>query len=87
MMLKEFFELEGYEVLQASDGVIAAGAAAEYLPDLITMDMRMPGTPGLEAVRAIRSNPKTKHIPILMCTGENKVEDIDESLRAGADDY
>ncbi|MBI4386990.1 MAG: response regulator, partial [Elusimicrobia bacterium] len=40
-----------------------------------------------EAVRAIRSNPKTKHIPILMCTGENKVEDIDESLRAGADDY
>ncbi len=62
-------KMEKYEVMSASDGLAGLLRACEELPDLIILDVYMPGEPGFYALRNLKSDSKTKDIPVIMLTG------------------
>ncbi|MCU0480836.1 MAG: response regulator [Anaerolineae bacterium] len=76
-----------YNVLLANGGESALKILGHESPDLIVMDVRMPGMDGYELCRAVKSNPKTAHIPVIMITAlELNAEEIQKITDAGADD-
>ena len=77
----------GYRVLEAGDGAQAVDVARRELPDLVLMDVTMPGTSGWNAVRTLKESPETHHIPIIVVTGLASTWDRDASLAAGCDEY
>jgi DNA-binding response OmpR family regulator len=86
-LLKGSFTSEGFSVETASNGVDGIRRAEEWAPDLVILDLMMPGMDGFEVCRMLKSRPVTANIPILMLTA--RVEEIDKvkGLRLGADDY
>ena len=78
---------EGFEVLTAADGQDGLRRAKTSVPDLVVLDLMLPGLDGLQVCRQIRSDPKTQSIRILMLTA--KSEEVDEivGFNMGADDY
>lgn len=78
---------EGFQVESASDGEQGVTAAQRGNPDLVILDVMMPGINGLEVCRRLRSNPTTRDVPILMLTAKDEVSDRILGLRTGADDY
>ena len=86
-VVKYFLELEGFEVIVAADGVAGRDIAIRECPDVIVSDVNMPGMNGLEMVKALRLNPRTANVRVLMLTSEASVESETEGLAAGADDY
>src|SRR5579883_1559209 len=87
----EFIKLglkyEGFLVEAAADGPQGLAAAQRINPDLIILDIMLPGMDGLEVCRRLRANPTTKDIPILMLTAKDDVSDRITGLDTGADDY
>ena len=83
--LARALEFEGYEVITAPDGVDALNQATSDEPDLIVLDVMMPGFDGLEVARKLRA--KGNAVPILMLTARHEVTDRVQGLDAGADDY
>jgi two-component system response regulator MprA len=79
-------ELEGYRVTQASNGLEALNKVRDELPDLVILDVMMPGLDGLEVCRQLRASPNGD-VPILMLTAKDAVPDRVAGLDAGADDY
>jgi len=77
----------GYETILASNGKEAVEMAAAQLPNLIMMDILMPGMDGLEATRLIRQNPKTRSIPIMAVTALSSRKDKKKCLQSGCDDF
>ena len=77
----------GYRVLEAGDGAEAVEVAQRELPNLVLMDVTMPGTSGWNAVRTLKEDPDTRHIPIIVVTGLASTWDRDASLAAGCDEY
>lgn len=77
----------GIDMLQAYNGEEAVAAAEKDKPDLILMDAEMPVLDGFEACTLLKRNPKTKHIPVIMCTGFSGMEDVNKATMAGADGY
>ena len=77
----------GYQYLGAQSGAKAIRIADHEVPDLIILDIMMPGMDGLEVCRRLRANPRTADIPILVVTAKAQPEDRIEALEAGADDY
>lgn len=71
--LKLLIELEGYEAIEASDGLDACSKAAGELPDLILMDLRLPGMDGDDAARLIHAQPKNSAVPILCVSSYSKL--------------
>jgi two-component system alkaline phosphatase synthesis response regulator PhoP len=86
-VVKYFLELEGFEVIVAADGLAGRDIAVRECPDVIVSDVKMPGMDGLEMVKALRLNPRTANVRVLMLTSEASVESETEGLAAGADDY
>jgi two-component system response regulator MprA len=78
---------EGFQVESASDGEQGITAAQRVSPDLIILDLMLPGIDGLEVCRRLRANPITRDIPVLMLTAKDEVRDRITGLRTGADDY
>lgn len=78
---------EGFEVEVASNGEQGLMLAQRINPDLIILDVMMPGINGLEVCRRLRSNPTTTDIPVLMLTAKDDVNDRILGLQTGADDY
>jgi two-component system sensor histidine kinase/response regulator len=76
-----------YKFSQAMNGQMACDVAKKRLPDLIIMDWEMPIMNGYDALIAIKNNPITKDIPIVMATGRSSGGDLDNALNAGAADY
>lgn len=78
---------EGFEVVHAADGQDGLRRAQSILPDLVLLDLMLPVIEGLEVCRQLRSDPKTREIPILMLTARS--EEVDEivGFHMGADDY
>jgi len=78
---------EGYEVHSANDGQEGLRRAFSIVPDMILLDLMLPVIEGLEVCRQLRTDPRTKDIPILMLTA--KTDEVDEVIgfRMGADDY
>ncbi len=83
------FNLERQEmkVLTADSGLTALQIAREQLPDLIVLDLMLPGMDGFGVFRELRDDRRTCHIPILMLTAKGEVDDRIAGLEAGADDY
>ncbi len=86
-VVKYFLELEGFEVAVAKDGLIGLEAAKRELPQVIVTDFNMPGMDGVVMVKALRADPRTREIAILMLTSEDSVDSETRALAAGADDY
>lgn len=86
-LVSPFLRREGHLVLQAMDGAAGVRTATERNPDLIFMDLDLPGMDGWEATRRIRANPETAHIPIIALTAHMRSEDVRKALEAGIDAY
>jgi CheY-like chemotaxis protein len=80
-----FFELEGFNVLEAQDGAEAIRMLAEYLPDVILLDLMMPDVPGIEVCRHVRATKRLKDIPVVVFTAAEMQEE--ELQAAGADRF
>jgi two-component system alkaline phosphatase synthesis response regulator PhoP len=78
---------EGYDVSSASTGEEALSLARTESPDLILLDLMLPGMDGLEVARRLKGEPSTKNIPIVMLTAKGEESDIVTGLELGADDY
>lgn len=78
---------EGYKVTTVGSGETALRAARARTPDLIVLDLMLPGVDGLEVCRALKSDPQTREIPILMMSAKGEEADIVSGLELGADDY
>ena len=77
-----------YKVKVANSGERALKiAASENVPDLILLDVMMPGMDGYEVCQLLKSNPATRHIPVIFLTGKTAVEDEKRGLEMGAVDY
>jgi pilus assembly protein CpaE len=78
---------QGYEVILAADGPQGLQKAEEEEPDLILLDVMMPGMDGYEVARRLRANPITANTPILMFTAKAQIDDKLTGFESGADDY
>lgn len=78
---------EGYQIVLAENGEEGIAKAKQEMPDLIIMDVVMPGLNGFQATRAISKDEATKHIPVIMCTTKGQETDKVWATRQGAKDY
>src|SRR5688572_19928921 len=86
-LLEAKLTAEYFEVLTASSGEQALTRVAAELPDIVLLDVMMPGMDGFEVCRRIKANPKVAHIPIIMVTALDQPSDRVMGLDAGADDF
>ena len=80
-------ELEGFEVHEAVDGLDALEKAREIDPDVVTLDVMMPGLDGMTTARRLRSDPLTRRARILLISARTRPADLEQGAEAGADDY
>ncbi|HOM05418.1 MAG TPA: response regulator, partial [Candidatus Kapabacteria bacterium] len=85
--MEAFLEYAGYSVLVARNGKEAIESAVEYKPDIILMDIQMPKMDGIEAIRILKNDSNTSHIPIIALTALAMPGDRDRCFAAGANDY
>jgi len=86
-VLKFNLGLHGHEVMIAGDAEAATSLLRVSLPDLILLDWMLPGISGIDFAKRIRSDPRLKHIPIIMLTARSEERDKVQGLETGADDY
>jgi twitching motility two-component system response regulator PilH len=86
-ILGEILGKQGFEVSFAEDGEKGVEQAKLTKPDLIIMDVVMPGMNGFQATRAITKEPETQHIPVIICTTKDQETDKVWGVRQGAKDY
>ncbi|HMM73478.1 MAG TPA: response regulator [Rhodocyclaceae bacterium] len=86
-VLSDFLTKQGMAVLTAEDGEQAVACARTEQPDLILMDVVMPGMNGYQATRVLARDEATRHIPIIMCTSKDQPTDRIWGMRQGALDY
>ena len=86
-LLQYNFEREGYKVFIAGDGELGLRQAAQLVPDLIVLDLMLPGLDGLSVCRKLRAHPQTQEIPIVILTAKGEESDVVIGLEMGADDY
>ncbi|MFA5350001.1 MAG: response regulator, partial [Candidatus Omnitrophota bacterium] len=86
-MLEYNLKKEGFKVIAARDGEDALDLALREYPDLILLDLMLPGIDGLEVCRTLRKDTKTAPIPIIMLTAKSQESDKVVGLELGADDY
>jgi len=86
-MLSRRLIRKGYEVCIAVNGAESLTKVETENPDIVLMDMSLPILNGWEATQKIKSNPKTKHIPIIALTAHAMAEDREKALEMGCDDY
>jgi twitching motility two-component system response regulator PilH len=85
--LSDLLEKRGYRVRTAEDGEEAMKRLGEETPDLILMDVVMPGQNGFQLTRAITRDPRFVNVPVIMCTSKNQETDKVWGMRQGARDY
>ena len=86
-LLQVNFELEGYKVITASDGIEGLERAKADLPDAIILDIMMPRMNGLEVARALKGSDDTRDIPVLLLSAKAQASDVAVGMEIGADDY
>jgi len=86
-VMTELLTKNGFNIITAESGEQAIIVAKEQLPDLIIMDVVMPGMNGFQATRTISREPTTQHIPVIMCTTKDQETDRIWGMRQGAHDY
>jgi two-component system cell cycle response regulator len=86
-LLEAKLTLEYYDVLSCQDGLTALKLAAAEKPDIILLDVMMPGMDGFETCKRLKADPETRHIPVVLVTALDGREDRIRGLDAGADDF
>lgn len=88
LLIRANLELAGFDVEEAEDGVSALERLMTgELPDVVTLDVMMPRQTGLATAASIRSDPRTRHIPLVMVSTQNSPADRAKGERAGVDAY
>ena len=86
-VLTGMLERAGHQVSSAASAEDGIARARQELPDLILMDVIMPGTNGFQATRTLSRDPDTSHIPVIICTTKNMETDRIWGMRQGAKDF
>jgi DNA-binding response OmpR family regulator len=86
-VLGETLEKENYEVLLAPDGETALRICAKAAPDLVLLDIMMPGLDGFETCRRLKAAPATASIPVMFISAQNEVRSMIDGFQAGGVDY
>src|SRR4051794_37889887 len=86
-VLVRILESAGYNVVQAPDGSSARRLVDSEMPDLLMLDINMPGTDGIDLCREIKSDPRTNLLPVIHVTGSVSREERLAALRAGSDEF
>jgi twitching motility two-component system response regulator PilH len=86
-VMTELLTKNGYQVITAENGEEGIAKAKSELPDLVLMDVVMPGLNGYQATRTLTRDEATKNIPVIVCTSKGQETDKIWGLRQGAQDY
>ena len=86
-LLRDVLEYAGYDVRAARTAEDGIALAASELPDLVLMDLQLPGIDGMEALRRLRESPQTADIPVVAVTAQAMKHDRERALQAGFDGY
>jgi two-component system cell cycle response regulator DivK len=86
-IVRDLLSSVGYELIEAVNGEDGVNTAAVHMPDLILMDIQLPGMDGYEAARRIKANPKLQHIPIIAVTSYALSGDDVKAYEAGCNGY
>ena len=86
-MLSRRLKRKGFEVLMAEDGDECMACLATSRPDLVLMDINLPGKDGYEITRQIKADPNLRSIPVIALTAHAMSGDREKSMEAGCDDY
>ena len=86
-VMMDFILRDAYSLVLCEDGRSGISRALSEKPDLILLDIYMPGLSGLEVCKAIRENPDTSHIPIIILTAGAQKDEVSEGYSLGANDY
>ncbi|MBF0248616.1 MAG: response regulator [Alphaproteobacteria bacterium] len=87
LLMKKYLSSKGHEVVEAENGEDGVSAARREGPDLIVMDVNMPVMDGYTATRALKADPATRGIPIILLTGADEDTGVAETAEAGADGF
>jgi CheY-like chemotaxis protein len=86
-LFKTFLELKGCRVVEAADGLEAVAAVEREHPDLVLMDVSLPGLDGLSATRRLRAQESLRALPVVLISGHAGVQDRDRAVAAGCSEY
>ena len=86
-LVRDILTAEGYEVLEAADGPTGVAVALAERPELILMDLQLPGLDGFQATQQIRADPKLRDVPIVAVTAHAMKGDDDRARAAGCDGF
>jgi len=86
-IMHDLFTSKGYEVIEAVNGIDGVAVAETYHPDLILLDIQLPGIDGYEVTRRIKTNPEIQRIPIIVVTSYALSGDDVKAFEAGCDAY
>jgi len=86
-LIKLQAEIAGYQIEVAYDGLNGYSAVEKHKPDLLILDIMLPGQSGLDVCRKVKTNPELSHIPIIMISAKSEETDVVLGLELGADDY
>jgi DNA-binding response OmpR family regulator len=87
LLVSRCLEKDGHQVITAESGEQGELLVTQENPDLILLDVMMPGMSGIELCAKLKNNPATKSVPVFMLTGKTQEQDINEALSSGADNY
>lgn len=87
ILVERIVEAEGHELVKAEDGHTALSLLEDLVPDIILLDINLPGIDGLELARQFKANPRLAPVPLIATTAQVLVGDRERCLAAGCDDY
>ena len=85
--MRDVLRFAGYQVIEARSGEQGVALAQEQTPDLVLMDLQLPGMDGTQALRRLREHPSTRDVPVVAVTAFAMKDDRDRAFRAGFDGY
>jgi CheY-like chemotaxis protein len=87
LRLRLLLERAGYRVQIATDGAAGVQQAGTQRPELVLLDVHLPGMDGFEVLAALKGNPATCHTPVVMLTADDAIDDVERAIALGADGY
>jgi two-component system cell cycle response regulator DivK len=87
LFVRRVIESMGHQMLEAETGLESLEIAADHMPDLVLMDVNIPGMDGLETTTRMKQNPRLSHIPVIALTANAMKGDKERCLAAGCDGY
>ena len=86
-LLTKFLQARGYRTRSAGNGVDGLELVQKSLPDLVLLDIMMPGMNGFDVLLKIKSDPKTQGVPVIVCSVLNDIRDVERCCQWGAEGY